>query len=102
MKMQYIKNMKEGEQMKVNAEKLLHDFDKKKEVLYTDTDGVKIDASTVLTKQFRFIVKKGDATLLNADGVSELFIYNMIKHLNFQCVPFDMPYYYEIFEDVAR
>lgn len=88
--------------MTITAEQLINDFDKKKEVIYTDTDSEKIDASTVSTKQFRFIVKKGDATLLNADGVSELFIYNMIKHLNFQCVPFDAPYYYEIFEVVAR
>lgn len=88
--------------MKITAEQLIHDFDKKKEVLYTDTDSVKIDERTVSTKQFRFIVKKGDATVLNADGVSELFIYNMIKHLNYQCIPFDTPYYYEIFEVVAR
>lgn len=88
--------------MAIKAEQLINDFDKKKEVLYTDTDSVKIDASTVSTKQFRFIVKKGDATVLNADGVSELFIYNMIKHLGFEGVPFDTPYYYEIFEVVAR
>ena len=88
--------------MKITAEQLIHDFDKKKEVLYTDTDSEKIDESTVSSKQFRFIVKKGEHTVLNADGVSELFIYNMIKHINYEGVPFDTPYYYEVFEVVAR
>lgn len=88
--------------MKISAEQLLHDFDKKKEVIYTDTDSEKIDARTVSPKQFRFIVKKGDKVVLNADGVSELFVYNMIKHINCEGLPFDEPYYYEVFEVVVK
>lgn len=88
--------------MSITAEQLINDFDKKKKVLYTDTDSEKIDASTVSPKQFRFIVRKGDKVVLNADGVSELFVYNMIKHINYEGLPFDEPYYYEVFEVVTR
>ena len=77
-------------------DKIFADFDKANELKDI------CESKYVNDRKFRLIIKVDETTILNADGVSELFAYNIIKMVASNIVPFDATYYYELYEVIDK